>query len=366
MKILQILPELNSGGVERGTLEVGKYLTAKGNQSVVISNGGKMAAQLEAEGSLHIALPVHKKSVSSLRQIRKLRDTILREAPDIIHVRSRVPAWITHFALKKIPAEQRPKLVSTVHGLYSVSKYSEIMTKGDAVICVSHAVKDYVLKNYPKCPREKITVIHRGVDQAQLPHGYQAPNGSDAAHLKDTLKKKFIVTLPGRITRWKGQMEFVSMISSLKEKGLPIHGLIAGGAHPKKQDFLLKIQEHISRLNLSDSITLLGDRNDLPDILSISDAVISLSRDPEAFGRVTLESLSLGVPTAGFAHGGVKEQLEQLYPAGSVRPLNMSHAEEIISSWYHKKAPAVPNSIAPFTLETMCSKTLEIYKQLLS
>ena len=116
MKVIQILPELNSGGVERGTLEVGQYLVQQGHESVVISNGGRQVAQLEAEGSRHITLPVHNKRLSSLKQVKVLRRLFEKEQPDIIHLRSRVPAWLAWLAWRKMDPQTRPRLVTTVHG----------------------------------------------------------------------------------------------------------------------------------------------------------------------------------------------------------------------------------------------------------
>ena len=142
MKVIQILPELNAGGVERGTLEVGKYLTEQGHESIVISNGGRLVEQLEAEGSRHITLPVHKKRLSSLKQVKILRRRFETEKPDILHLRSRLPAWLAYLAWRKMDPLTRPRLVTTVHGFYSVNAYSRIMTKGERVICVSNRVKD--------------------------------------------------------------------------------------------------------------------------------------------------------------------------------------------------------------------------------
>ena len=111
-------------------------------------------------------------------------------------------------------------------------------------------------------------------------------------------------------------------------------------------------------------MSFLGDREDLRDILAVSDAVISLSKDPEAFGRVTLEALSLGVPTLGYAHGGVQEQLETLYPAGLVRPLDLAHAQSILTAWQARGAPPVPEGVGPFGLEAMCTKIVALYERL--
>ena len=173
MKIMQLLPELNSGGVERGTLEIARALVAQGHTSLVVSNGGRMVNQLEAEGSTHLKLAIHKKSLSSLWQIRPLRQLIVQHQPDIVHVRSRVPAWLTHFALKGIPAEKRPHLISTVHGFYSINRYSQIMTQAEKVIAVSDSVVKYIRDHYQNCPPEDIVRIYRGIDPAAFPHGYQ-------------------------------------------------------------------------------------------------------------------------------------------------------------------------------------------------
>ena len=143
--------------------------------------------QLEAEGSRHITLPVHKKRLSSLKQVKVLRALFEQERPDVIHLRSRLPAWLAWLAWRKMDPKTRPRLVTTVHGMYSVNFYSKIMTRGEAVICVSNSVKDYVLKNYPDVPEDKLTVIHRGVDPADVPLRLSAPadwleNGSSNIH----------------------------------------------------------------------------------------------------------------------------------------------------------------------------------------
>lgn len=134
----------------------------------------------------------------------------------------------------------RPRLVTTVHGFYSVNAYSAIMTRGERVICVSESVKDYVLKNYPKVPTEKLTVIHRGVDPKEYPYGYKPAEEWLAKWKQDypQLEGKYVVTLPGRITRWKGQLDFIKVIEALKSREIPVHGLIVGDPHPKKMEFL--------------------------------------------------------------------------------------------------------------------------------
>ena len=361
MKVIQILPELNSGGVERGTLEVGQYLVEQGHESIVISNGGRLVPQLEAEGSRHITLPVHKKRLSSLKQVRVLRRLFEQEKPDALHLRSRLPAWLAYLAWRKMNPATRPRLVTTVHGMYSVNAYSKIMTKGEAVICVSNSVKDYVLKNYPDVPSEKLTVIHRGVDPDKFPFGFQPAPEWLATWQKSypQLAGKYVITLPGRITRWKGQLDFIQVIAGLKAQGIPAHGILAGEPHPKKLEFLDEVQSAIQAAGLENDITLVGHRSDLREVMAVSDVVVSCSTDPEAFGRVSLEALALGKPVAGYAHGGVGEQLDALLPEGKIAVGDRKRMADRIAAW-HQSAPEIANNAA-FTLQRMLSSISNCY-----
>src|SRR5262249_31409965 len=151
MKVLQMIPEMESGGVERGTLELARYLGEQGHESIVISGGGRMIPQLEACGTRHITLPVGRKRLRSLFLIGKLREIFARENRDILHLRSRLPAWLAWFAWRGMDEETRPHLVTTVHGFNSISRYSEIMTCGERVICVSESIREHVIQHYPRC-----------------------------------------------------------------------------------------------------------------------------------------------------------------------------------------------------------------------
>lgn len=360
MKVIQILPELNAGGVERGTLEVAQYLVEQGHQSLVISNGGRLIEQLEAEGSRHITLPVHKKRLSSLKQVQVLRKLFEDEKPDILHLRSRLPAWLAYLAWRKMDPATRPRLVTTVHGFYSVNPYSAIMTKGERVICVSNSVQDYVLQNYPKVAEGNLTVIHRGIEAEAFPYGYQ-PSDEWLEHWYrqyPETKGKWLLTLPGRITRLKGHYDFLRLISSLKNYS--IHGLIVGEAHSGKLDYLNEIKEQAQNLGVLEAITFTGARSDLREIMSISGAVLSLTTQPEAFGRTTLEALALGRPVAGYAHGGVAEQLDILLPSGKVTVGDTTAMTALLREW--KVRPPQPVSENPFTLQSMLTRTLAVYQ----
>ena len=363
MKVLQVLPELNSGGVERGTLELGAYLVANGHESLVLSGGGKQVRELESNGSRHITLPVGKKSLSTLFLVKQIRQLLIDEKPDILHLRSRVPAWVLWLAWRKLPAASRPKLVTTVHGFYSVSRWSEIMCRGERVICVSESIRDYVRSNYPKTPDEILRVVPRGVDPAVYPFGFKpdpAWREKFDAEFPTTLGKR-LITLPGRITRLKGHGYFIQIFKQLAEDPT-LHGLIVGGAHPRKQEYEAEIRKAVVDAGLSERITFTGNRSDLREILSISTLVLSLTSQPESFGRTTLEALSLGIPVAGYSLGGIKEQLDILYPQGLLPPLDPAAALPIIEGLLDNSPPVNPEN--PFTLQRMLEGTLEVYKEL--
>lgn len=364
MRVVQLLPELNAGGVETGTLETARSLVQAGHESIVISAGGRLVKSLEADGSRHILLPVHKKRLGSLRQVKALRTFFETEKPDVLHLRSRLPAWLAWLAWRKMSPQTRPRLVSTVHGFYSVNAYSKIMTCGEVVICVSNSVKNYILKNYPDVPKKKLAVIHRGIDAAKYPRGYRPSAVWLAQWRRDfpQMKGKYLVTLPGRFTRLKGQLDFVQVIAALKSYGLPVHGLLVGETHLRKLSYREKVRAALQSAGLETHCTMLEHRGDLREIMAVSDAVVSCAAKPEAFGRVTLEALSMDRPVVGYDHGGVQEQLDALFPAGKVPVGDITTMSQKLIAW--QKNPPVPKKENPFTLESMLSKTLRIYQNL--
>jgi glycosyltransferase involved in cell wall biosynthesis len=366
LTVVQMLPALDSGGVEKGTLEVGRYLVQNGHRSIVISAGGRMVAQLEREGSEHVAWPVGAKRPATLRYIWKVRELLARELPDILHLRSRLPAWIGYRAWKGLSAARRPHLVTTVHGPYTPGRYSSVMVRGERVIAISDMIREYILRNYPWVDPAIIRVIPRGVDPQDYPHGYQPPAEWRAewrAHYPG-LEGRFVITLPGRLTRWKGQEDFIRIIAGLKQRGLPVHGVLVGDAHPRKQYYADELRAQARAAGVETDITFTGHRSDVKEIMAVSDVVLSLSLDPEAFGRVSLEALTLGKPVAAYDHGGVAEQLAAVFPQGRIPVGDTTGAEELLARWYVER-PAVPTH-NPFTLERMLRSTLETYLELAS
>lgn len=364
LTVVQMLPALESGGVEKGTLEVGHYLVRHGHRSVVISAGGRLVEQLTREGSEHVAWPVGAKRFGTLRYVRKVREFLARERPDILHLRSRLPGWIGYLAWKGLPAASRPHLVTTVHGPYTPGRYSAVMVRGERVIAISDMIRAYILRNYPWVDPSIIRVIPRGVDPRAYPHGYRPPEDWLAKWRAQypQLVGKYVITLPGRLTRWKGQEDFIRILAGLRHRGLSVHGVLVGDAHPRKRHYAAELRALVDAAGLTNDITFTGHRADLKEIMAVSDVVLSLSTDPEAFGRVSLEALTLGVPVAAYDHGGVAEQLAAVFPQGRVPVGDTVRAEELLAGWYVER-PTVPTQ-NPFTLERMLCSTLETYLEL--
>ncbi len=365
MKIIQILPELHAGGVERGTLELAAFLVAGGHEAVVISNGGRLVPDLKRCGARHITLPVHRKRLASLWQVRHLRRILTEEQADILHFRSRVPGWIAWLAWRSMDPRRRPRLVSTVHGLYSVNRYSAVMTRGERVIAVSESTRSYVLENYPRVPADIIRVIPRGVEPDQYKVDYRPPADWQARWqaARPGLAGKCVLLVPGRITRLKGHEDFFELVAELKAEGLPVHGLVAGDTHPKKQAYLEELQTMVQRLGISGEVEFLGHRQDLREVMTMCDVVCGLSRQPESFGRTVLEALALGKPVLGYDCGGVGELLAGLFPMGRVALGDRVGLLEAARAILAQRPRPLPVG-EPFTLKAMCRATLSVYQEL--
>jgi glycosyltransferase involved in cell wall biosynthesis len=365
MKVLQVLPELQSGGVERGTLELGDHLVRTGHESLVVSHGGKLVNDLEQAGSRHIAMAVHRKSPLSLLVVRRFRELLKRERPDILHLRSRLPAWIAWLAWRRLPIRIRPRLVTTVHGFYSVNAYSRIMTCGERVVCVSNSIRDYVTQNYPETPQQRLTVIHRGIDPAEYFEGFSAEETWKREWYRafpQTLGRRLLV-IAGRLTSLKGQMDFIDLFHELNQREKNLHGLIVGGAHPKRLAYAASLREKVAQLGLEKAITFTDSRDDLREIFSLARLVFSLSRKPESFGRTVLEPLALGIPVVGFSDGGVGEIMREMFPEGIVE---RHDASSVLDKTLTLLAnPLKPQRKNPFLLERMLAETVALYESML-
>ena len=359
LTVAQVLPALNSGGVERGTLEIASALAAAGHRALVMSQGGSMVDELVACGAEHSTWPIGVKKLRTLRLVPKVRAWLKQQQVDVVHVRSRLPAWIVWLAWRGMNPATRPVFVTTVHGLYSVGRYSEIMLRGERVIAVSDSVRDYVQDNYPKADLKRLSVIYRGIDHSHYRHGYQAPEEWTrrwrAAY--PIAPRTLTLLLPGRLTRLKGHECFLRLIKQLHTRGVPVAGLIAGGEDPRRRNYAHELYEMAAGL----PVHFLGQRSDLRDLMSSVDIVLSLSSQPESFGRTVLEALSLGVPVVGFDHGGVGEILAKLYPVGTVALADEQELLQRVSELWQRPV-AVAESDA-FPLAEMQRATLALYEK---
>ena len=359
MKVVQVLPALELGGVERGTLDIAKALVDEGHESVVISAGGRLVKQLEDEGSRHVTCDLGKKSILTFLKLWSVRKWLCDEKPDIVHVRSRMPAWVVWLAWKGLPENDRPRFITTLHGMHSVNWYSAIMSKGERVICVSETCKKYLFDNYIVDDPSKVTVIHRGIDEAYFTRGFQPSEEWKRQFYSEYPQcvDKKLICFPGRITRWKGHLELVKVVELLSQSRDDFRVLVVGSAG--KGNFLDEVTGEIERLGLDQFFVFLGTRSDMREIYAVSELSLSLTTTTaESFGRAVVESIAIGTPVVAYAHGAVAETMgvispEWLAPVGDIIDVADKTAMALSTS---------PNlSANPFTLSKMRAETLKLY-----
>ena len=368
MKVIQFVPTLESGGVEQGVLEISKALVDAGHESHVVSAGGRLVDQLIHDGTYHHHWELHKKNIFTLRQVKPLARWIEEMKADILHVRSRMPAWIVWKALNKIPEQKRPKLVSTIHGLYSVNFYSAVMSKPENIITVSNSAHSYLVNNYQNTESKNIKLIYRGVDKTEYFYGYKPPsNWLDKWYTDypDTKNCK-LLTIAGRISPLKDFEKIINLTKDIHDQSNHrVKVLIAGEAKDKHKKYLDRLKKLIHTLNLESDIYFLNFRKDIKNIYAISNIVFNTSNKPESFGRSILEPLSIGVPSIGYSRGGVKEILEELYPYGSVEPNNTkSLLNKSLSILDGNNKEIKENT--KFLKSNMCQSTINFYKEIIS
>jgi glycosyltransferase involved in cell wall biosynthesis len=345
LTVVQVLPALSSGGVERSTLEIGAALVAAGHRSLVVSAGGRLVPALEAAGSEHISLDVGRKSPTSLRHIAALRRLFADVDADIVHARSRLPAWLAWQALSAKHAP-RARFVTTVHGLNSPGRYSGIMARGERVICVSETVRAYVLRNWPNTPPERLQVIERGIDPEAFP---RQPVGRDAMS---------VLLMPGRGTRLKGHATAIELLARVRAAGVDAQLWLPGVVEEGREHYLDELRARAHALGVLDKLRMEPATDDMPTQYLSCDVVLQLSSKPESFGRTVVEALCSARPVVGWDHGGVGELLARYYPEGRV-PLG-DEAALLQATLRACEAPPPP-PIHPTTLQQMQARTLELY-----
>jgi glycosyltransferase involved in cell wall biosynthesis len=364
LTVVQLIPSMHSGGAERSALEIARALVQAGHRSVVISAGGRMVERLEAEGSEHITLDIGKKSLSTLGRLVTLRRALRRIKPDIVHARSRLPAWMGWWAIKGM--QPQPHFVTTVHGLNSPGRYSSILLRGERIVAVSQTLRDYVLSHYRWLEPSRVRVIPRGIDPDAFPYGHRPDDAWTRSFFAEfpNLAGAPLLTLPGRGTRLKGHHDAIHLVADLKRRGIDARLLLLGAVEPGREAYAEELRELIRSLGLEQQIEMTPPRDDVRDIYAISALILQLSNKPESFGRTVVEALSLCRPVLGYAHGGVGELLAELYPAGRVAPGDRERLVERAAELL-RVAPAI-SMLHNYRLGDMQQATLALYDEVMA
>lgn len=361
LTVVQLIPALHSGGAERSALEIARALVLAGHRSVVISAGGRLVEQLQVEGSEHISLDLGRKSLRTLSRLGALRRVLRELKPDIVHARSRLPAWLGWWAIKGMTPQ--PHFVTTVHGLNSPGRYSAILLRGERVIAVSQTLRDYVLSHYSWLEPAKVRVIPRGIDPAAFPYGHRPDDAWQKTFFAEypMLAGAPLLTLPARGTRLKGHHDAIELLADLKRRGIEARLLLLGVIEPGREAYLAELHELIRVRGVTSQVVLTPPRHDIRDIYAISALVLQLSNKPESFGRTVIEALSLCRPVLGYAHGGVGELLAELYPAGRVPPGDRERLVERAAELL-RVAPSI-SPLQSYGLIDMQQATLALYDE---
>jgi len=371
--ILQILPALQSGGVERGTIDIAISLKEQGFNSLVMSKGGALVKILEDNKIKHIALDVATKNpFKILQNSKKISEIIKANKVDIVHVRSRAPMWSAYGACKK----NNMKIISTIHGPYSLGSgfirffkkfYNAKMLKADKIIVVSNFIKDYVLTNY-KVDVVKLKLIHRGVDINKFDS--KEIDKSEILNLKKDWKiedeKRKIILMPARFTSWKGHEFLIDALAKVKTDFLCI--LI--GSNHGHESYQQRIFDKILKLKLADNIRIFDACQNMPLAYAISDIVVCPSIKPEAFGRIPIEAQAMKKPIISTNIGGALETVINNKSGFLVEPNNDEDLANIISvvlEFDEKKLQEIgeagrKNVEDNFSNQKMIATTLDLYK----
>lgn len=322
-----------------------------------------MVAQLEAEGSRHVTLDIGRKSLGSLGKIGPLRRLLREISPDIVHARSRVPAWLARMALRRL--QPRPHFVTTVHGMNSPGLYSAVMLRGDRIMVVSQSVRDYVLAHYPEVDASRIRVVPRGIDTQAFPYGHR-PDEAWLNHFFTEFPQFVgvpLLTLPGRGTRLKGHRDGIELLSALMARGVDARLLLMGVIEPGREAYVEELRTLVKARGLGDKVVMTPTRDDVRDVFAVSSLVLQLSNKPETFGRTVIEALALCRPVLGYAHGGVGELMSELYPAGRVPPGDIERLAERAAELLRLAPPVAP--LSRYRLSDMQQGVLSVYAELM-
>jgi lipopolysaccharide heptosyltransferase II len=359
MNILQVLPELNVGGVETGTLDLAKYLSKGGHKAVIVSAGGSMVKEAESQGAIHYQLSVHKKSIfAMISTIPKLIAIIRKEKIDIVHARSRVPAWIAYFAALRT----HTVFITTCHGYYKKRAFSPVMSWGKRVIVLSKVIGRHMIEDFAT-PHERIRLIPRSVDLEKF--RYISPD--------EKRRNEFNVGIIGRLSPIKGHLHFIKAMAKVARAVPQLKIWIVGDAPESKAAYKEQVQVLVKRLGLGHNTEFLGVQRDIPGILVHLDLLVLATTTHEAFGRVIIEAQAAGVPVVATQVGGVIDIIEDgktglLVPPAD--PASMALATLRIFNDLQLARALAENAYQrvkeKYNVELMVSSTLGVYQEALS
>jgi len=380
--ILQVIPDLNSGGAERTTLDVAKAIVEAGGTALVVSQGGQMVAELTANGAEHIEMPVKSKNPLTIwKNSTRLADLIRLRQVSVIHARSRAPAWSALWAARRT----KTPFVTTYHGTYNQSNalkawYNSVMARGDAVIANSLFISGLIQERHPVA-EDKITVIQRGSDLKSLD-----PDNVSALR-RQALKDQWgipsghpIIINMARLTAWKGQKVLIEAMAHLMDAELngPI-AVLAGDAQGR-DGYVAELKKLIADNDLQDRVRLVGHCADVPAAMTLADLAVVASVEPEAFGRAAVEAQAAFVPVIVSDHGAVPETVlappqvpEDKRTGWRVPPSDPAALATAIRQALQME-PEAKQALTDrahahvrqnFTVETMTDRTLDVYSGLL-
>ena len=362
--LVQIIPSLESGGVERGTVDVANFLSEKKIKNFIITQGGKMISELNQEYThVHLLTIKNKNFLSYPFMAKKINKFIIENNINLIHVRSRGPAWIINLIRNK-----NIKTISTFHNVYGGNFYLKKMyNKGlsymDYIVAISDYVKDTIVEKYNINP-SKISVINRGIDTNFLDNNTDQIDKNELLHKFNIDRSKKIILFPARLTRWKGQLEFLDVVKKIDTNSITV--LFVGDT--KNANYTKLVKEKIIKENLKDSCRILGnlDINEMKCLYKIADLSFSFPLRPEGFGRTISESLYSNTLVLAFNFGGVKNQLENLSDIFKADPLNYDNLhvkiEELLNLNEIDTKKILQN--AKSTIENNFSKKIMVSKYL--
>lgn len=369
--ILQVLPELESGGVERGVIDISVYGKKLGYEMLVASSGGKLVQHLEEANVKHCKFNLKTKNpLKIIFNIFRLRKVIKQNKIAIVHARSRAPAWSAYFAAKLTGATY----ITTFHGFYKRNAplkhwYNSIMVKGDVIIGVSQFIKKHIVKYY-NTGGKKIEVIHRGVNLQEFDvekiteediKDFRGTNGVDSNDI--------VILLPGRISRWKGQDIAIRAFSELKNK--ENIKLLICGSWRGNENYYTELVQICKENNLENNVIFAGNISNMPLAFKAGDIALNTSTEPETFGRVSAEANAMGKPVIATNHGGSIEILEGKISGVLVPPKDHIALAKAIEDMLTKIADSdqktlieeasIKNVRDNFSLDLMCKKVFSIY-----